>query len=248
MAQTTQLVDTLKRELKAHGFSYSDVAICLSLSLASVKRLFSEQQFSLTRLDKICQLMDIEISDLVTQMNKNSSSSVSELTLQQEQEIADDVALLLVTVCILNRWTVTQLMEYFHFTEHQCIRYLAVLDRLKLIDLLIGNRVKLKVSTNFKWRENGPIQQFFQQKLAADFFDSQFSGQAEKLVVMNGMLSIESMSLFHRKLAQLVSEFDELNSADSSLDFSDRTGTTIVLATRSWQYGLFDSLKKDRRV
>jgi len=246
MAQTTQLIDTLKRELKSHGCSYADVAEQLSLSLASVKRLFSEQSFSLSRLDKVCQMMEMEISDLVVQMNKTSATSVSELSLQQEQEIADDTALLLVTVCILNHWTVVQLIEYFHFTEHQCIRYLAVLDRLKLIDLLANNRVKLKVSTNFKWRENGPIQQFFQQKLAADFFASQFSDQHEKLVVMNGMLSGESMAVFHRKLTQLVSEFEELNSGDSGLDFADRTGTTIVLASRSWQYGLFESLKKKR--
>jgi len=164
MAQTAQLINTLKGLLKSHGFSYADVAVQLSLSQASVKRLFSEQSFSLARLDKVCQMMEIEISDLVVEMKAHSRVMVSELPLEQEQEIANDIALLLVTVCILNRWTMSQFMEHYHLDEHQCIQYLAVLDRLKLIELLPENKVKLRIAPNFKWLDNGPIQQFFQQK------------------------------------------------------------------------------------
>lgn len=244
MAQTKQLIDSLKRALKGHGFSYKDVALQLELSQASVKRLFSESSFSLTRLDKICQMMDMEISDLVLQMNNESRSMLSELSLKQEDEIASDVGLLLVTVCVLNRWTMQQLIDHFHLSEPQCIRYLVVLDRLKLIELLAGNRVKLRVSANFKWRENGPIQQFFQQQLAADFFDSQFTGQQEQLIVINGMLSDSAMMIFHRKIEQLAREFDELNNDDAALDHKQKSGTTVVLAMRSWQYGLFEGLRK----
>ncbi|MFW5426621.1 MAG: helix-turn-helix domain-containing protein [Methylophagaceae bacterium] len=244
MAQTTQLIDTLKRMLKSHGFSYADVAKQLSLSQASVKRLFSEQSFSLERLDKVCQMMEVEISDLVLQMNEQYSFMLSELTLEQEQEIAGEVSLLLITVCVLNRWAMSDLIKHFHLTEHQCIHCLAILDKLKLIDLLPGNKIKLKVASNFKWRSNGPIQQFFQQKLAADFFDSKFSQKQEKLIVINGMLSHEAMSIFHRKLTQLVHEFNDLNNEDAALPLEQRTGTTVVLATRNWQYGLFDSLRK----
>jgi len=244
MAQTKQLIDSLKRALKGHGLSYKDVALQLELSQASVKRLFSESSFSLTRLDKVCQLMDMEISDLVLQMNNDSRSMLSKLSLEQEKEIASDIGLLLVTVCVLNRWTMRQLIDHFHLSEPQCIRYLVVLDRLKLIELLAGNRVKLRVSSNFKWHDNGPIQQFFQQQLAADFFDSQFTGQQEQLIVINGMLSDSAMMIFHRKVEQLAREFDELNNEDAALELTQKSGTTVVLAMRSWQYGLFESLRK----
>lgn len=244
MAQTKQLIDSLKRSLKAHGFSYSDVAQELSLSEASVKRLFSESSFSLQRLDNICQMMDMGISDLVVQMNNDSRLTVSKLSFEQEEEIAGDIALLLITVCVLNRWTMPELMDHFHLTEHQCIQYLAVLDGLKLIDLLAGNRIKLKVSPNFKWLDNGPIQQFFQQKLAADFFDSQFTQQQEQLIVINGMLSDAAMMIFHRKVEQLAREFDELNNEDATLSLEQKSGTTVVFAMRSWQFGLFEGLRK----
>jgi len=244
MAQTKQLIDSLKRALKAHGLSYIDVAQQLGLSEASVKRLFSESSFSLTRLDNVCQMMEMEISDLVLQMNNESRAMLSGLSFEQEEEIAGNIALLLITVCVLNRWTMPQLIEHFHLSEHQCIRYLAVLDRLKVIELLAGNRVKLRVSANFKWLDNGPIQQFFQQKLAADFFDSQFTQQQDQLIVINGMLSDSAMMIFHRKIKQLAREFDELNNEDTALPLKQKKGTTVVLAMRSWQYGLFESLRK----
>ncbi|MDQ7073425.1 MAG: hypothetical protein Q9N32_08250 [Gammaproteobacteria bacterium] len=104
--------------------------------------------------------------------------------------------------------------------------------------------MKLRIAPNFKWLDNGPIQQFFQQKIAADFFDSHFTKQQEKLIVINGMLSQKAWRLFHRKLTQLAHEFDELNNDDAALPLGQRTGTTVVLATRSWQYGLFDSLRQ----
>ena len=244
MAQTKQLIDSLKRALKAHGLSYIDVAQQLGLSEASVKRLFSESSFSLIRLDKVCQMMEMEISDIVLQMNNDFRSMLSGLSFEQEEEIAGDIALLLITVCVLNRWTMPQLIEHFHLSEHQCIRHLAVLDRLKVIELLAGNNIKLRVSANFKWLDNGPIQQFFQQKLAADFFESQFTQQQEQLVVINGMLSDSAMMIFHRKIEQLAREFNELNNEDAALPLKQKKGTTVVLAMRSWQYGLFESLRK----
>ena len=244
MAQTKQLIDTLKRALKAQGLSYADVAKELNLSEASIKRLFSQSDFSLARLDKVCQLLGMEISDLVTQMHHYSHTRLSELSLQQEQEIASDTGLLLVTVCILNQWSMADLIAHYHLSEHQCIHYLAVLDRLQLIDLLPDNRIKLRVATNFKWIDNGPIQQFFQQKLAADFFSTQFTRQDEQLTVINGMLSAEAMAVFQRKLTQLAREFDTLNHNDASLPLSHRSGTTVVLAMRNWRLGLFDDLRK----
>ncbi len=244
MAQTKQLIDTLKRALKAQGLSYSDVASALNLSEASVKRLFSQSRFSLDRLDKICQLLGMEISDLVLQMHLYTDALVTELSPKQEQEIAADTALILVAVCIVNSWSITQLMQYYQLSEHQCIHYLVILDRLQLIDLLPNNRIKLRVAANFKWIDNGPIQKFFQQKLATDFFNSKFTQKNEQLIVINGMLSKEAMAVFQRKLSQLVREFDTLNKNDAALPLSQRSGSTVVLAIRNWQFGLFDSYRK----
>ncbi|MCW8883550.1 MAG: helix-turn-helix transcriptional regulator [Sedimenticola sp.] len=244
MPQTNQLIDTLKKTLKAHGKTYADVSIHLELSEASVKRLFSDKSFSLQRLDQICQLIDLEISDLVKLMESEARSPITSLTVEQERELAADVELLLIAVCVLNHWSYEEIIDYYNIAETRCIQYLAKLDRLKLIELLPKNRIKLRVATNFKWMEDGPIQRFYKDKLEADFFSSRFVKEHERLIVINGMLAASSNAVFQRKLEQLVREFDELNQDDAQLPFEQRFGTTVVLAVRRWQYGLFESLRK----
>ncbi len=244
MAQTTQLIEALKKALKAHGKTYADTARYLNLSEASVKRLFSRKSFTLQRLDQVCQMMNIEISDLVQMLNEGDATPISGLSLEQEQEIVGDLELLLITVCVLNRWTLEEIIGYFDFPEVRCIKHLTRLDRLKMIELLPGNRVKLLVAPNFQWRENGPIQQFFLQKLQSDFFNSRFDQKHERLIVINGMLAPSSSAVFQRKMAHLAREFNELSSDDAGLPFEERDGTTVVLAMRPWRYGLFRQFRK----
>jgi DNA-binding Xre family transcriptional regulator len=68
MRQTNLIVETLKRELRKQGINYQQVAQQLDLSESSVKRLFAERSFTLTRLVQVCELLNLEFSDLVHQM------------------------------------------------------------------------------------------------------------------------------------------------------------------------------------
>ena len=164
MSQIDELVATLKRQLKAQGLTYADVAKSLDLSEASVKRLFSEQNFTLQRLDSLCQLLGLDLMQLVEQMEKEQRKMTS-LTLEQEAEIAGDLGLLLVAVSCLNGYTFDDILDQFRFKETDLIRKLAQLDRLKFIELLPKNRIKLLVSRNFNWHPDGPIQRFYHPAL-----------------------------------------------------------------------------------
>jgi DNA-binding Xre family transcriptional regulator len=244
VSQTRELIQTLKRALKAQGKTYTDVAEVLDLTEASVKRLFSQQAFSLARLDRVCQMLGMEISDLVQQMSEQQQQ-LQQLSIAQERELTQDVTLALVTVCTLNRWRLADMVGFFQLSESECLRHLITLDRLGLIELLPGNRILLRVAPNFSWRENGPIQAFFQAKISGEFFQSRFDHEDESLVVLNGMLSAQSNAEFQRKLKRLAREFDLLNNDDAALDLSARKGTTLVLAMRGWRYGLFRPLLRD---
>ncbi|MDQ7017500.1 MAG: helix-turn-helix transcriptional regulator [Gammaproteobacteria bacterium] len=247
MSQTSRLIQTLKKVLKAQGKTYADIALVLQLSEASVKRLFAQQNFSLQRLDCICQSLGMEISDLVQQMGQDEAR-ISALSAEQEREIVADLELLLVTVCVLNRWDFAQILNFFAIDELRCVQHLAKLDRLKVIDLQVNNRVRLRVSANFKWRENGPIQCFFMDKLQEEFFNSRFDHSQEQLLVLNGMLSPRSNQQFQDKLEQLAQEFDQLNNDDAKLTFKARFGVTVVLAMRPWRYGLFKRFLKREKT
>ena len=245
MAQTSLIINTLKKSLKTHGKTYADVADYLKLSEASVKRMFAQQSVSLNRLDNICQMLEMEITDLIQQVNDSTARQISELTKDQEKEVVSELGLLLVTISVINHWTLEDIINTYTLNEAQCIQYLAKLDRLNIIELLPNNKIKIKVSPNFKWRKNGHIQRFFRENIETDFFNSNFGLSQEKLIVLNGMLSPESNAIFQRKLERLAREFDEMTKDDSSLPLGKRFGYTSVLAIRDWRFSVFEAFQKN---
>lgn len=243
MAQSLHLINTLKKALKGHGLTYADIAQKINMSEASIKRMFSEKNFTIKRLEELCLCMDLEISDLLNLM-KEEENNISQLSEAQEKEIVNDLTLLLITVCILNRWSLNDILFHYKISETECIQYLAKLDRLKIIELLPKNRIKLLVASNFNWIENGPIQQFFQSRVEKEFFSTRFNKTNERLYVINGMLAENSNAVFQKKMEKLVREFNDLNDSDAGLSIEDRYGTTVVMAIRQWEYGLFKHLRK----
>ncbi|MDO6514335.1 helix-turn-helix transcriptional regulator [Neptuniibacter sp. 2_MG-2023] len=243
MAQAGPLIDTLKRELKAQGKTYVDVANALELSEASVKRLFADKNFTLERLERICDMLNIELSELVQRMSK-AQHQLIQLTREQEKEIANDLTLLLITVSVISGMSYDDIIYTYDIPETTCIQKLAQLDRLKIIDLLPNNRVKLLVAPNFHWLPNGPIQQFFQEKVEQDFFSSRFDKANEKLIVTNAILTDSSNARLQKKMERLAAEFNELMQEDHAAPSQQKNGTTMVLAIRQWQYSLFKKMSK----
>lgn len=243
MSQTATLVDTIKRQLKARGFTYAAVAKALDLSEASVKRLFSEHNFTLQRLENLCELMGMDFAELVLQM-ENKQKQMTQLSLQQEEEIASDVGLLLVAVCVVSGYTFEEIVDQYKIEKTDLIRKLAKLDKLKIIELQPNNRIKLLVSRNFAWRANGAIQKFFLEKVARDFFHSRFDRDTEKLVVVNGLLSPAKNALLQEKMLRLAQEFNEYAREDSGLAMGKKFGTTLVVAVRQWRYSLFEKFAR----
>lgn len=243
MGQVTGLLKTLKRQLRSRNLTYADVAAHLGLSQSSVKRLFSAPGLSLGRLEQVCQLMGLEVSDLVRIMEEETHR-IARLSEQQEREIANNPKLLLVATCTLHGWTFEEMVATYQLEELECVRLLAQLDRLAIIELLPLNRYKLIVAKNFSWQPDGPIQRFFQQEVQADFLQSSFSGAGEKLVFRSGMLSRGSNAALIKKIDRLAVDFETLHDEDSSLSLDQRFGSSLLVALRPWEFDAFHRLRR----
>jgi DNA-binding Xre family transcriptional regulator len=248
MAQTTAIIKALKKALKTHGKRYADVARALDLSEASVKRLFSEEQLSLKRLDQVCNFLGIEISDLMASMR--DEQQIQSLTEEQEQQLVADIPLLLVANSVLNQWSFQDIIRIYDFTEPELIQLMVKLDRMKLVQLLPQNRVKVLVDRHFSWRKNGPIQHFFETQVMQEFFNCRFNQPGEKRLFLAGMLSRAANESFQRKLEKLAEEFHDLHLQDARLPTSQRFGTTAIMAMRLWEPSVFEQKRrmKDERV
>ena len=242
MAQTTALIDALKQVLREQGMTYQDVATRLKLSLPSVKRLFADKQFSLRRLDQVCEMAGIEISDLARRVQQNKE--ISQIDRASEEELVSDLKLLIVAVSALNRWTFSEILSTYKLSEAELVRRLARLDRMKLIELLPGNRIRPLISPSFQWQPGGPIQRFFEAQVQTDFFKSGFNHPGELRLFVTGMLSRESNGHLQQKMQRLAQEFRYLHEEDKNLPLAQRFGTSLVVAMRPWELEVFQKLRR----
>ena len=243
MTQTAALIDTLKKALKTNRLAYAEVARRMEMSEANIKRMFASRRFTLDRVDAICRLMDMDLSDLV-RLYEESRQRITQLTLEQERELVKDLKVLWVAVAVRNGLTFGEILNHYQISETECIRCLARLDRLKIIDLLPQNRIKLRIDENFRWRPGGPIERFYEQQIQAQFLKSGFHGELEKRLFVFGLLADSSVQLLQDKMQALSREFIELHRRDAHLLLGKRKAVGFMLALRPWKAEIFQPFLK----
>jgi len=239
MALAVDLLEQLKGELKQHGITYKQVAEAMDISESSVKRLFRDRDMSLSRLESICALMDLDISDLAARSDE-ARRQIKQLTIEDEEILVGDETLFLIAVHLIYGWTFDQIMDAYDLDEHQAQRHLTTLDRMKVIELMPDNRARILLSAEFEWIIGGPIQTFFEQNLQGHFFNSTFSNPGELRLVTNAWMSLENTLAFHESMRRLVREFELQKAYDKHSPAEKRRGTTLVLAIRPWALEIFE--------
>lgn len=243
MTETESLVAALKTRLRAQKLTYRDVAVALGLSEPSVKRMFASGHFTLDRLSRVASLVGFSIAELAQHAEANEVR-LSTLTEAQERELVSDIRLLLVAVCAVNHWKVSDMLAAYRLTEAECLRCLLRLDRLRLIDLLPGNRIRICVSRDFDWLPHGPIRSFFRSQGLGDFLDRSFAGVGEEMNFLHGMLTDAARAEFVAELRILRKRFAALHDESVSVPVGQRRGVGLLLAMREWEPAAFARMRR----
>ena len=243
MAQTKLIVETLKRELRRQGITYRQVAQKLDLSEASVKRLFADCSFTLDRVSQVCELLNFEISDLIHQMEKNVELT-QQLTMEVETELVSDIKLLLMAYFLMNKLTFEEIIDIYDISETEGVQLLAKLDRMKVIELLPGNRVRLKFAKDFRLIPGGPIERFYEKTVQQEFLDSSFDAEGEFRVYVSGFFSHAANAEIIRKFKHLKRDANQLMRDSEELPLGQRYGCSLIMAIRPWEVRVFDQLRR----
>ncbi len=241
--ETKSVIDMLKRALKFHMVTYADIAYELNLSEASVKRMFAKQHFTIERLESICSMVNLNFTDLVRLVDEDQHR-INNLTPEQEEELVSDLKFLLIAICTQSNWTFEEIISYYKLSEPECVKYLARLDKLGLIQLLPNNRIRQMVSKDFRWLSRGPIEKFFEKVAQSKFLESHFTHPGEIRLFMNGMLSRVSVEILRSKVEMLAREFTSFQYDDARLSTDERINTGLMIAIRPWELPVFSKLKR----
>ncbi|HVZ43787.1 MAG TPA: helix-turn-helix transcriptional regulator [Ramlibacter sp.] len=243
MSTTADLVLALKKELKAAHMTYADLARGLGMAESSVKRMLAKGDMPLSRIDAICRTLKLDFAELARRV-ADAQPLLKELTQEQERAVVADKKLLLTAICVLSMWTLEQITSEYRVSEAECIRCLAQLDRIGIIELKPGNRYRLKLAKTFRWRPHGPVMNYFRDNVVLDYFAGGFDGAAEGLLLVHGSVARGIAPSFVERMQRLAQDFAQQHQADQKLGQDDREGYTLVLAMRSWEFTAFTQLRR----
>ncbi len=243
MSTTAALVTTLKKELKAAQMTYADLARALGMAESSVKRMLAKGDMPLSRVDAICRALKLDFAELARRI-ADTQPLLAELTQEQERAVVADKKLLLVAICVLSQWTLEQMTGQYRLSEAECIKHLAQLDRIGIIELRPLNRYRLKLAKAFRWRPHGPVMQYFREEVVLDYFAGGFDAMGEGLLLVHGQVSRGLAPSFLERLQRVAQDFAQQHLADQKLPESEREGYTLLLGMRSWEFAAFAALRR----
>jgi len=243
MARSKQIVDAIKVTLKQQGITYRALAQKLDVSESTVKQMFANGNFSLSRLDIICELLDVDLNALL-EISESLEERVTSISIENEQALVEDRKLLVVGYFLVNHWKIDDIIERYDIGETEIITLLAKLDKMRLIELQPNNRVRLLMANNFAWHPNGPIEKYFRSAVQTEFFNTSFEEDGALRVVKNGVLTIKGQADLRNRLKMIDSLFDEISEQERKIPINERHGITMILAIRNWQPSMFTDLER----
>ena len=243
MSTTQDLVNVLKSELRAAGVTYADLADALGMSESSVKRVFAKSDMPLSRIDEMLRVLKMDFAELARKVADAQPLS-RQLTVEQEAAVVADRRLLLLAICCLSQWSFEAMTKDYAFSDAECIKYLAQLDRLGIIELRPLNRYRLKLAKTFRWRPHGPVMEFFRENVVLDYYRGGFDGPAEGLLLVHGSISRSLAPAFLERLQRVAQDFAQQHQTDQKLTAKDREGYTLLLGMRNWEFEAFTRLRR----
>ncbi len=239
---TDQLIEALKRVLKSRHLTYAEVAAGIGLSEASVKRLFSQRTFTLERLEELLRWLEIDFFELA-RLARGATDVPQLMTEVQEQALAAEPQLMGVFYLLFNDWQPARILERYEIGGAMLTRLLTRLDRLGLIELLPGNRVKLRISRHLRLRPSGAIRARHGQRAMTEFLAVEFDRHGGHFRFEFRDISAASFAILERKIDRLAAEFNELAELDSTLPPEQRRSVGLALGMRPWSVGQVTGLK-----
>jgi len=154
--QRTGLFGCLKQVLKAQGIRYKDLAVLMSTSEPTIKRLFAEQDCKLSRLMEVCDAVGISFTELVDLAAKQPVTPTT-LPESTEQSLSERPGLMAFLMLLVSEFDLGAIARVNQLSKNDVYRYLRELEKLELIRLRADDSYYFLVNLPIQWRLDGPL-------------------------------------------------------------------------------------------
>lgn len=232
------MLGVLKQVFRARGLRYREIAERLGVTERTVKRWFADKGLTMDVVEDLCGVVGMSFIELCEVAKDELDIRPQRLSREQEQLLFSDLQLALVFMLLTRGWSPQEVQRECVLPEALLVRHLVRLEKIKLVELLPGNKVRLLFGRNIRWRENGEAGRAFGRGLKNLFSSMDYSdpGSVWSAQVVN--LSSHSLAELRTKFHKLIVEVLQASDADRRTMAEGKTWHAILLAAHP-----FDPLK-----
>jgi hypothetical protein len=220
----------LKQQIRVRGFRYQDIANDLDVSVMTVKRHLNSDRVPIECLEEIAACIGLSLIEIAELAKAASRDNVVDLETQQEEALAKDHALAAVRTMLYAGMSVPEIMTRFDLDEATLNGILACLDRLKLIELYPGNRVRIRGSRVIEWRAGGPMRREIDGDIRHNFMQMDFTNTEDYFGYETACLTPSSICQIEDQMRQLVRSMRLLHQIDSTESTDQKEWITLLVA------------------
>lgn len=221
--------------MKSSGVTYDQLALKLSLSTATIKRLLNGHiPMSIVRLEEVCRILGIDFYELARISKYGIKAQVTFLTLEQEKTLADNEELFVVFYLVVMGKSFEEIINEYRFTRSQIIKLASKLETLDILELHPKNKLKMKVYRKSRWNFDGPLHKKYMIAMAKEFAQEVYEKQDSFRFFFNCPVSAESRNIVLSKMRDLTREIERLSETDLNIEKKTETSMNIFIGAREW--------------
>ena len=213
--ELSEIQAVFKKIAKARGLKYRDLALKLEMSESGVKKLFTGADLSYSRINKLCQALEVDLNDVLDEA-RSGELIKAEFSLAQERFFLKNLDYFyFYWMLVVERSNLSIIKKKASLSDLQVTRYLTKLDQFGLIELHEGNRVKLPPRQAQKWVGQGPLTRHIQKEWGLKLWEE--AGAENKTIIRQLQLSRSSYEDLLKAFEDLESEFLKRSTREQNL-------------------------------
>ncbi len=189
-------------------------------------------------------MLGLSFADLAKLASGKPSHDEELLSEDQELSLAAEPKLLAFLYLLINDWSRDDIVREYKISAAEADRFLLRLDKEKLIELHPRGRVRILCGRNLTWRANGPIAKLYERLVKTEFLDCDFATKDQSFRFATGEVSVASIRLLQRKIADLIQTWHSCAEVDATLPKADTKSVGLLIAMRPWIFSVFEHLKR----
>lgn len=240
-SQVERLLETLKWLFKSRGMRYVDVASALGVSRTTLKRRLAGKGLTVDLLESLSDLAGLGLNELFDIANAGADPRRRRLSPKQEEALLADGPLGFIFGRIREGWSAQELQQECNINEARLVGYLVALEKLGLIDLLPGNRIRLRTARDIDWRKPGLMWHALNRHMKEIFAmtDPEDSESARRIAIVK--LSAASIAQIEGLFEGVQAEVRRLAHNDRSIVAENKFWYAILLGGRPFDMNFEES-------